>query len=454
MTRQPDVDQALRRWLADGAERAPERHVLAALERIDATSQRRPMRLPGFVTGPDDKPTLLRMAAIGMAAVLLILALGVGIGLEIGLIRFPGPRPVPILPSATPRLFSNHADGYELLLPQDWDEISFPRLDGEPAAGVRRFRAPSLSIRALTISVGEPNGTLRICDSSCREVEGQVSLDILQETLVSSPDAAGWRQVHGDAVIGGDAARFERPNTGGTIWNGEHPTFYHFFGLHDGRPVVLSFDYWPIGRGAITTDTMHAIVESFRFVNRDSDISSDGSLALYSYPEDGYEVMLPDDWEVTVPMRNGDPVRGVRRFGAGVHTVGAVLISIGDSDGNIRLCAPRCIEAAGLETLEDLKQALRTPELVGNPVDSPYGPIPRKTPQMVVRGATTLGGEPAGFVRPDSRGGATGDDAYHQVYAFHGGRPVVLSVEYESIRLGRISDTTLSQILESFRFVD
>jgi hypothetical protein len=73
---------------------------------------------------------------------------------------------------------------------------------------------------------------------------------------------------------------------------------------------------------------------------------------------------------------------------------------------------------------------------------------------MVVRGATTLAGDPARFVRPDDRGSATGPEGYYHVYALHDGRPSVLSVEWESIRLGRISDATLSQILESFRFSD
>ena len=456
MTRELEVDQVLRSWLSDGAEHAPERHLMAALERIEAMPQRQPLILPRLALPRGEAPSTPRLA-IGLMVVILVAALGIGLGMQIGLIRLPGPQPAPS-PGPDNRdarnveLFSNPGDGYELLLPMEWEEVSIPRLDGEPAAGVRRFRAPSLSYRALTISVGEPNGTVRICEPSCREVEGQVSLDVLQETLVSSPEAAGWRQVHGDAVIGGVAARFERPNTGGTIWNGEHPTFYHFFGLQDGRPVVLSFDYWPIRRGAISTGTMHEIVESLRYLNAESNEDAAGSAALYSYPDNGYEVMLPDDWEVTIPMFNGDPVPGVRRFGTGVHTVGAVLISIGDSGGTIWLCAPRCIEAVGLETLDDLKQALRTPELIGPPVDSPYGQVPRTTPQVVVRGATILGGELAGFVRPDSRGVSTGDDAYHHVYTFHDGRPVVLSVEYESIRLGRISDTTLNQILESFRF--
>ena len=78
--------------------------------------------------------------------VILVAALGIGLGMQIGLIRLPGPQPAPS-PGPDNRdarnveLFSNPGDGYELLLPMEWEEISIPRLDGEPAAGVRRFRA-------------------------------------------------------------------------------------------------------------------------------------------------------------------------------------------------------------------------------------------------------------------------------------------------------------------------
>ena len=60
------------------------------------------MRLPRFVTGRDDAPGLLRVAAIATAVVLLAITLGIGIGLEVGLIRLPGPRPAPSIPTATP----------------------------------------------------------------------------------------------------------------------------------------------------------------------------------------------------------------------------------------------------------------------------------------------------------------------------------------------------------------
>lgn len=457
MTRQLEIDQVLRSWLSDGAEHAPERHLLAALHQIEATPQRRPGRLPRLADQPGERPSVLRAVAVGVAMALMLVVLGVGLGIQVGLIRLPDPRPAPE-PDGTGAyvLFSNPGDGYQVLLPDAWEAVDVPRLDGEPAIGVRRFgSALDHGYGALTISIGEADGTVRVCELevSCLEAAGQTSVRELEQTLHSSPREAHWAEVHGDTQLGGEPARFERPNTGGIIWAG-YVAFHHVYTLHHGRPVVLSFDYWSIQNELIDPETVDYIVDSFRFIDPPSERGADRPLVQYSNVDDGYQLSLPDDWEVTLPVRNGDPVPGVRRFGSGVHAVGALMISIGDANGSIRLCAPFCIEAVGLTSLDDLYEALRTPELAGPPIESPYGPISRTTMWMVVRGATTLGGEPAGFVRPDNRGGPSSDSEYHHVYAFHEGRPVVISFEYGSVRFGRISERTLTQILESFQFTD
>ena len=46
MTRELEVDHVLRIWLSEGAEHAPEGHLMAALERIEAMPQRRPPVVP------------------------------------------------------------------------------------------------------------------------------------------------------------------------------------------------------------------------------------------------------------------------------------------------------------------------------------------------------------------------------------------------------------------------
>ena len=40
---------------------------------------------------------------------------------------------------------------------------------------------------------------------------------------------------------------------------------YQVFTFHNGRPVVLSFDYWTIAFERLQTDYVAEIIESFRF---------------------------------------------------------------------------------------------------------------------------------------------------------------------------------------------
>ncbi len=130
MTRQLEVEQVLRSWLSEGAEHAPERHLMSAIERIEAMPQRRPLISPRIGATPS-----LPRLALGMMLVILLAALGIGLGIQIGLIRLPGPQPAPT-PGPDRRdarnveLFSNPGDGYELLLPAEWQEVSVPHVDG------------------------------------------------------------------------------------------------------------------------------------------------------------------------------------------------------------------------------------------------------------------------------------------------------------------------------------
>ena len=292
MSRQIDVDQILTIWLAEGGERAPERHLLSALEQVERTPQRRPPITSqlGVSWGVGRWPFLkpLAFAAIG----LLVLVIGLAVGIGSGLIRLPAPSPAPVptgmpvpseseddaLRSPSTRsnpslvLFSNPDDGYELLIPDTW-EVRVPQFDGEPAVGVRRFgSAVDHAYGALTISIGDADGTIRVCQATCREAEGQLSLDDLELTLEASSEAAGWSQVHGASEIDGEPARVERPDTGGVIWAG-YPAFRHVFALHDGRAVVLSFDHWSIQLQRLGPASADQIIESFRFIEPSANAS-------------------------------------------------------------------------------------------------------------------------------------------------------------------------------------
>jgi len=292
VTRLFDVDEVLRTWLAEGSEQAPSIPLEAALEQIADTRQRRPTILSqlGGIWEEGRFPLLkpLTFAAVGV----LVTAMGLGLGIGSGLIRLPAPSPVPA-PSGIPapdesdddglpapstradpslRLFSSHDDGYELLIPATWD-VRVPQFDGEPAVGVHRFgSAVDHAYGALTISIGDPDGTIRVCEATCREAQGQFSLEDLELTLEASAGAAGWSQVHEDTQVDGEPARIERPATGGVIWAG-YEAFRHVYTFHDGRPVVLSFDHWSIKLNRLGPASVDQIIESFRFLDLDGEAS-------------------------------------------------------------------------------------------------------------------------------------------------------------------------------------
>jgi hypothetical protein len=186
--------------------------------------------------------------------------------------------------------FVDSGSSYEVLLPDSW--LSFegdrsyrlvPGLwnsddpEGNPYPGVRRFGIDGAGhgVPALTISYGEPDGSVFLCQSSatrCAEVVVQ-SLEDLEEVLVSTPliyaealcgeDGCEEREPRGDLILGGEPARFEaagiRNNGLGIPW-----AMHHVFAIHEGRPVVLAFDYWIIRFENFPVDE---VVESFRFLD-------------------------------------------------------------------------------------------------------------------------------------------------------------------------------------------
>ncbi len=73
----------------------------------------------------------------------------------------------------------------------------------------------------------------------------------------------------GDLVLGGEPGRFERPvyltdshGCLGCPW-----MLYNVFAIHDGRPVVLAFDWWNIDFEQISADYFDQMLTSFRFLD-------------------------------------------------------------------------------------------------------------------------------------------------------------------------------------------
>lgn len=95
MNRERDFDQTLRSWLDEGADRAPERFVWAALEDVEHTNQRgaRWALLEGIFMKLKPAAPILGVAAVVLLAIAMYQFLGGNVG---------GPEPTP-----TPRAYSS-----------------------------------------------------------------------------------------------------------------------------------------------------------------------------------------------------------------------------------------------------------------------------------------------------------------------------------------------------------
>jgi hypothetical protein len=195
-------------------------------------------------------------------------------------------------PFVDPTELVEHADaeaGYEVLVPRFWEESVRPARGGEgDVPGVTRFGsgggAATGGNPGLTISIGEPDGSIFLCQPRCEQVV-VTSLDELEAAISSRYEEAGDaapQEVSGTMQLGGEAARWEHPDyrqgrafaelgigpmTGGGNCLGCPNMRYHAFTFHDGRPVVLAFDYWNIAFERLQTAYVAQIIESFRFLD-------------------------------------------------------------------------------------------------------------------------------------------------------------------------------------------
>jgi hypothetical protein len=181
--------------------------------------------------------------------------------------------------AATPKtidqlvLYTNHEDGYELLLPRAWVESADQWKVSQ--AGVRRFGFGSgfgtRGSPGLTITLAGTDH-IRICPGiACPQPVLVSSLDRLEEVLESTPRSFSDVETAGDLNLGGEPGRFEYAATRNNCL-GCPSAFYHAFTFHDGRAIVLAFDFWnwkfqrlenPHSDGF----PLEAILESFRFLD-------------------------------------------------------------------------------------------------------------------------------------------------------------------------------------------
>jgi hypothetical protein len=437
------TDDALTRtldhWLADGPKEMPEVSVDAALRTVAITGQRRWRgRLVRFASASPMVPVGVSAATI---AVVVMLAVAFGQILP----------PPATLPSPTPdstsspalglRFHTNDEDGYELLAPAPW----VPPGGDAPLLpdGVAAFGQGTVSFPQVWVSFGQPSGEISICNSSmyCGTSVIARTIDELDAKVVTNADLAGVPRLAEERVavdLDGEPARHvDVRGLRGT----RSPVFDYVFAVHDGRPVIIGFDHWSTRTGQ-GRDIKGAVLESFRFLGQGPD------RIVYTNEEDGYEVTLPASW---TPAEFPSNPPGAMRFGAahndyGPSPFGAFTVSIGSPDGTVYDCAPAACVPIVATTLDDLdaqvdswNRSATAANLDERDEDITLDGVPARLETVALRGGLIEAGP-----------------QFHHIFAFHEGRPVILSFDLYAYNLGRAANSVawVHRLIESFRFMD
>lgn len=164
--------------------------------------------------------------------------------------------PLPPFAAGDPDLalerYTNAEAGYSVLLPHRWIEAAHDATDSAlPGSTAVVFEAEGPD--PLKISVGTP---------------GSMTLGELEDILVSTPRFYSSNESHDYRFLDRDLAGVETPAIG-TNCLGCPQARIHVYAIHDGRPVVLAFDYWMIRFGSLgdreSRQIIDAITDSFEF---------------------------------------------------------------------------------------------------------------------------------------------------------------------------------------------
>jgi len=207
MTRQPDFDHVVTDWLDDGADRAPERFVWAALDEVE----RAPQRAAWVATTEEFLMQFKRAAPVlGIAAAVVLAIVAFQI---LGSPSVGDPEP-------TPRVYA----------PEDLPNIILSEanvLDGlEPQAGTRISGVPAL-VTPLAPG-GETIDTTQFVDALRVDLGGSIGGFTTWAALFDTPEAAAeaydFLVIDHESPNGWDlAASREDPNLGeeSALWTGQ-----------------------------------------------------------------------------------------------------------------------------------------------------------------------------------------------------------------------------------------
>ena len=195
------------------------------------------------------------------------------------------PSPTPFLDPTELVRYEDAKLGYEIMVPRFWgegsDHVNWERVH-EFGSGIG---FGTRTYPALSISVGTPDGSVAVCqgtDHRCNTIDA-TNLAVLEASLVGKPEGFPGREAAGDAVLAGHDARFKRPRyrnelashgefgIGGNVAGnclGCPGMLYHLYTVVDGRPVVISIDWWTLAFGALPSEYTGRILSSFRILDR------------------------------------------------------------------------------------------------------------------------------------------------------------------------------------------
>lgn len=342
-------------------------------------------------------------------------------------------------------LLRNGVDGYEVTVPTRFGTPS------RPHPGVITYR---LEGRPFTISVGDTSGNLYVCayscvhstrcQSTCNSGAPPVrTLDDLQELLISVPDPMGLPlgETHSDGYLGGVPARVENVSRPGGYLLGP-PAWYRVFAVHEGRPVVLTFDYWSTRNGTISRGELVSIIASFHFLD---ERRVGARLETYVNRAEGYRIDLPPAWIATARPSTGNSRWTDFRRGLEDPDRSVLRVTVGSTDGYISLCDGRSCGLRHVTTIDELGSLVQS---------NPPG-----YPSTELRGTYVLGQDVASFEKPLLGHRCLGCLlTYYNVYGLHDGRPFVVrldwwAVQWNELGVPRAWDL-VNRIVDSLEFIE
>jgi hypothetical protein len=246
-------------------------------------------------------------------------------------------------------------------------------------------------------------------------------------------------------VLGGQPARYEKPQIRQMVFfGGSASARYNVFAIHEGRPIILAFDYWLLHRNRLGADSWalaQEIVDSFKYL----DPVEARAKVTYTFESAGFALDVPAD----VWRPNGDRsayvaylTRWTRLTAYPMH----VDVRRGDGSGQVIMCEEPAgpWERCGIAHASSLRQ-LEAAVAIQPVSDHGVGPPSSKRAETILDGERAILIEIKAYEYP-----ARGSQTLAYIIAMHDGRPWVIRLWSGTDSLGGAVD----EVLDGFRFLD